>query len=142
VLALGSNLGRRSYELRRGAHQLRRIVRIVRLSPTFATAPVEAPPGSPDFLNMVLVGRTRSSPRDLLEAIHDIETSRGRTRRIPNEPRRIDIDIIFYGSLRLRSADLNIPHPRWHEREFVLQPLRRLSLRWADPLSSRPLSRF
>jgi 2-amino-4-hydroxy-6-hydroxymethyldihydropteridine diphosphokinase len=142
VLALGSNLGCRIYELRRGVHQLRSAVRVVRLSPVIETIPVDAPRDSPLFLNMVVAGWTRLRPRALLEAIHEIERSRGRTRRLRNEPRRLDIDIIFYGSRLLVSPDLTLPHPRWREREFVLQPLRRLALRWTDPASSRPLYRY
>lgn len=142
VLALGSNLGSRIYELRRGVHQLRSAVRVVRLSPVIETIPVDAPRGSPLFLNMVVAGWTRLEPRALLEAIHEIERSRRPSRRVRNEPRRLDIDIIFYGSRLIDSPGLTLPHPRWREREFVLEPLRRLALPWVDPASSRPLSRY
>ncbi|HEU4521119.1 MAG TPA: 2-amino-4-hydroxy-6-hydroxymethyldihydropteridine diphosphokinase [Thermoanaerobaculia bacterium] len=130
MIALGSNLGDREWHLRRALHQLRRAVRLVRISGIYETAPVDAPPGSPDFLNMAAAGLTSLTPVALLDELLRIETELGRVRTTRNAPRVIDLDLIFYGALRMRSARLTIPHPRYHEREFVLQPLSDLGLGW------------
>lgn len=125
VLALGSNLGDRAYHLRRALHELGSAVRIVRVSSIHETDAVDAPAGSPPFLNLVLVGFTALSPSSLLAALLAIETRLGRRRRgIRNEPRIIDIDLILHGPTRMRTRTLTLPHPRAHEREFVMAPLR------------------
>jgi 2-amino-4-hydroxy-6-hydroxymethyldihydropteridine diphosphokinase len=124
VIALGSNLGDRTWHLRRAIHELSRIVRLVRISSVRETEPVDAPRGSPDFLNMVVVGRTSLSPHDLLREMLSIEARLGRRRSVRNAPRVIDLDLIFYGGHHIRTPDLIVPHPRWMERDFVLEPLR------------------
>jgi len=92
------------------------------------TAPVDAPVGSPPFLNLVLVGFTALSPAPLLAALLAIETRLGRRRRgIRNEPRIIDIDLILHGATRMRTPSLTLPHPRAHERAFVMAPLREIA---------------
>ena len=128
VFALGSNLGNRRYELELAIDMLKRHCRLLRRSRIIETDPVDSPSGAGRFLNMVIVGLTLTSPSDLLVAIHDHERSRGRRRIERNEPRRIDIDIIRYGALRLRTPELVIPHPRFHERDFVTGPMSELSL--------------
>lgn len=142
VIALGSNLGDRHYELRRAIHELGSIVRIVRASPVIETAPVDAPSGSGDFLNMVLTGWTKLEPGPLLGALHEIEKGRRRARRVRNAPRRIDLDLILYGAHLIRTAQLQVPHPRFRERGFVMMPLRALNLPWVDPVSGRSLGRL
>ena len=124
VIALGSNLGERAWHLRRALHELARIVRIVRISSIHETDPVDAPRGSPDFLNMVVVGRTSLAPHDLLHELLAIEARLGRRRSVRNAPRVIDLDLIFYGARHIQTRDLTVPHPRWMERDFVLEPLR------------------
>lgn len=124
VIALGSNLGDRAWHLRRAIHELREAVRIVRISAIHETEPVDAPPGSPRFLNVVVVGYTALSPRDLLDALLAIEKTVGRpSRRIRNEPRIIDLDLILHGVTRMRTKALTLPHPRAHQREFVMRPM-------------------
>ena len=90
----------------------------------YETAPVDAPPHSPDFLNMAAAGLTSLPPVAVLDAMLLIERRLGRVRSIPNAPRIIDLDLIFYGARRIRTPRLTVPHPRYHEREFVLSPLR------------------
>ncbi|HUP45870.1 MAG TPA: 2-amino-4-hydroxy-6-hydroxymethyldihydropteridine diphosphokinase [Thermoanaerobaculia bacterium] len=126
-IALGSNLGDRAWHLRRALHELGRVVRLVRISSVHETAPVDGPAGSPDFLNMVVTGLTRLPPHDLLRELLAIEARLGRVRTIRNAPRVIDLDLIFYGARRIRTPELTVPHPRYHEREFVLAPLREIS---------------
>lgn len=119
VIALGSNLGDRAYNLRRAIAALP--VRVVRVSAFLETEPVDAPP--PMFLNAVVVGYTSLGPHTLMDELLALEKRLGRARRgIRNEPRVIDLDLIAYGTTRMRSAELTLPHPRAHEREFVMRP--------------------
>lgn len=124
VVALGSNLGDRAWHLRRAIRELSRIVRIARVSSVHETDPVDAPRGSPDFLNMVIVGRTSLPPHTLLREMLAIEARLGRRRSVRNAPRVIDLDLIFYGARQIQTRDLIVPHPRWMERDFVREPLR------------------
>src|SRR5689334_8981252 len=104
LIALGSNLGDRQYLLRRAIHELGRVVRIVRVSSVQETKPVDAPAGSPDFLNMVVAGYTRLAPEALLDAMQAIETRLGRRRpAVRNAPRTIDLDLITYDARRMRT---------------------------------------
>ena len=132
VVALGSNLGDREWNLRRAIRELGRVVRLVKLSSVYETAPVDSPPGSPCFLNMAVAGVTALRPLELLLALVIIERRLGRVRTTRNAPRVIDLDLIFYGAWRIRTPDLIVPHPRYHLREFVLAPLRELQLPWLE----------
>jgi 2-amino-4-hydroxy-6-hydroxymethyldihydropteridine diphosphokinase len=87
----------------------------------------------PWFLNQVAEFETSLSPLQLLDRIHAIEAELGRMRTVVNGPRTVDIDIILYGNTILRSAELEIPHPRYRERRFVLEPLAELSAELRDP---------
>jgi 2-amino-4-hydroxy-6-hydroxymethyldihydropteridine diphosphokinase len=103
------------------------VVRVVRVSTIHESEAVDAPPGSPPFLNLVLIGTSTLPPTELLARLLDIEKRLGRTRRgVRNEPRIIDIDLILHGATRMRTRTLTLPHPRAHEREFVMGPLREL----------------
>jgi 2-amino-4-hydroxy-6-hydroxymethyldihydropteridine diphosphokinase len=121
VVALGSNLGDRRYNLLRAVHTLGEVIRVVRVSSIHETEPVDAPP--PRFLNMVLSGYTTLDPEALMEALLEIEARLGRVRTRRNAPRVIDIDLILYGARRMRTNALTLPHPRAREREFVIEPL-------------------
>lgn len=142
VLALGSNLGDRRHRLREGIFRLSRIVRPVRISSFWETAAVDAPDGSPDFLNAALAGSTVLGPHELLAGLNAIEKAMGRVRTARNAPRPIDIDLIFHGPTLLHTPSLTLPHPRYREREFVLAPLRELELPWVDPESGVVLERL
>jgi 2-amino-4-hydroxy-6-hydroxymethyldihydropteridine diphosphokinase len=123
VIALGSNLGDRAYHLRRAIRELP--IRVVRVSEFIETEPVDAPP--PLFLNAVVIGYTSLGPHMLLAALLQLEQRLGRRRTgIRNEPRIIDLDLIAYGATRMRTPTLTLPHPRAHERDFVMGPLRSL----------------
>lgn len=103
------------------------MVRIVRTSKIHETAAVDAPPGSPPFLNMVVLGFSSLPPIELLDALQAIEHRLGRARRrVRNEPRVIDLDLIAYGATRMHTARLTLPHPRAWQRAFVTAPLREL----------------
>ena len=129
AIGAGSNLGNRLWYLRRALHELRSAVRVVRVSSIIETAAVDAPPGSPDFLNLVAVGHTSLPPRQLMLVLREIENRLGRRRPSPrNAPRTIDLDLILYDARRIQTRDLVLPHPRFKEREFVLKPLREVWL--------------
>ena len=133
VIALGSNLGNRALTLRRALHEVGKLVRIVRVSNIHETKPVDAPAGSPDFLNMVLVGHTRLQAEGLLEGLQAIEKKLGRRPGRRNAPRTIDLDLILYGAQRIRTKRLTVPHPRYMKRAFVMEPLRELGLDYRVP---------
>lgn len=126
-LGLGSNLGDRARNLQEAIARLEeRGVRVVARSRVYATVPY--PPGGPvqpDFYNQVLAVETERSPRALLEACHDVETSLGRDRSKEERwgPRPIDLDILVIEGETIEESDLVVPHPRLAERAFVLVPL-------------------
>jgi 2-amino-4-hydroxy-6-hydroxymethyldihydropteridine diphosphokinase len=124
VIALGSNLGDRSWNLRRAIAELSRLLVVVRVSRFRETEPVDAPAGSPRFLNAALVGVTSREPLELLDLMLDLERRLGRQRTgVPNEPRIIDLDLILHGSTRCSTPRLTLPHPRAGTRAFVLEPV-------------------
>ena len=131
-IALGSNLGEREAELDAGVSFLRYISanNQVRESPRIETAPVDCPPGSPPFLNSVAeieVDSVDLPPLRLLDVLQQFELRRGRSPlRGINDPRELDLDIIYYGVEQIDQMGLIIPHPRAHLRRFVLEPLSHL----------------
>lgn len=132
VIALGSNLGNRRLNLLRAVERLKRVVRIVRMSSIIETEPVDAPP--PRYLNMVILGHTSMPPQPLLEAMLSIESALGRRRPAPrNAPRTIDLDLIVYDAVRMRTKSLTLPHPRAAQRPFVMEPLREI---WSSSAST------
>jgi 2-amino-4-hydroxy-6-hydroxymethyldihydropteridine diphosphokinase len=125
-VALGSNLGDREAHLRDALAALRARpeIELVAVSRVYQTAPVGPPPQGP-YLNAVARLRTTLSPRALLGRLLEIEAARGRKREGERwSARSLDLDLLFYDSLTLDEPGLRIPHPRLHERSFVLEPLR------------------
>jgi len=121
-LGLGSNLGDRLANLRRAVDLLvEGGVDVVRTSRVYETAPVGPP--QPDYLNAVAEVATDLGPRDLLRACLDVERVMGRVRVERWGPRVIDVDVLTYGTETIEDADLVVPHPKMHERAFVLVPL-------------------
>jgi 2-amino-4-hydroxy-6-hydroxymethyldihydropteridine diphosphokinase len=122
-LGLGSNLGEREKMLAEAVRALDSPrLRILRLSPVYETEPV-GPPGQNWFLNLVAEAETDLFPLQLLHRTSKVEAQLKRRRLAPNGPRTIDIDILLYGNAVIRAPRLEIPHPRMHERRFVLAPL-------------------
>ncbi|WP_338403853.1 2-amino-4-hydroxy-6-hydroxymethyldihydropteridine diphosphokinase [Cellulosimicrobium arenosum] len=123
VLALGANLGEPQQTLRQAVTDLDRIsgLEITEVSPLARTEAVGGPE-QPDFLNAVLLARTRLSARDLLHACQAVEHAHGRERTARWNPRTLDVDLIVYGTLTDVADDLELPHPRAHARAFVLEP--------------------
>jgi 2-amino-4-hydroxy-6-hydroxymethyldihydropteridine diphosphokinase len=121
-LALGTNLGDRAANLRSAVAALPPTVTVLAESPVYETPPWGVT-DQPAFLNMVLRGETDLGPARLLEYLKHLETELGRVAAIRWGPRLIDIDILFYDDLVRQAPGLTIPHPRLHERAFVLVPL-------------------
>lgn len=104
-------------------------MRVVRVSSICETAPVDAPP--PNYLNALVAGYTSLPPEALIAALLEIEHRLGRVRRgTRNEPRVIDLDLVFHSGHRMRTRTLTLPHPRYRQREFVMTPMRELKLDW------------
>jgi 2-amino-4-hydroxy-6-hydroxymethyldihydropteridine diphosphokinase len=100
-------------------------VHIVRVSEIVETDAVDSPAGAPPFLNAVVLGYTALEPQALLNGLLAIEKKLGRIRRgVRNEPRIIDLDLILYGAVTMQTKRLTLPHPRAHQRDFVMKPLR------------------
>lgn len=122
-LALGSNIGDREAHLRAAIGEMSAAgISVLRESPIYETEPV----GFTDqrwFLNMVVEAETALFPMQLLARVGKIERKLGRVRTMVNGPRTIDIDILLYANAVVRTPQLEIPHPRMHERRFVLAPL-------------------
>jgi 2-amino-4-hydroxy-6-hydroxymethyldihydropteridine diphosphokinase len=124
-IALGSNLGDRQRYLDAAVARLHAAIGLtVRgKSPYYETAAVGGPADSPAYLNAVVEADTILSPEQLLQTLLDVERSFGRIRGEPNAPRTLDLDLLLYGDLVRHGHDPIVPHPRMHERQFVLQPL-------------------
>ncbi len=127
-LGLGSNMGQRRDNLERAARLLlaSKFIQPLRSSSVYETAPWGYT-DQPDFLNLVLEAHTALPPGGLLEKVKGLERKMGREPGRRFGPRIIDVDILLYGELTLDRADLQIPHPRLHQRSFVLVPLAELT---------------
>jgi 2-amino-4-hydroxy-6-hydroxymethyldihydropteridine diphosphokinase len=123
VLSVGTNLGDRLGTLQGCVQVIARLpdTDVLAISPVYETAPVGGP-AQPDYLNAVLVISTGLAPRDLLDAVHRIEAGFGRVRAERFGPRTLDIDVIDYDGQVSDDPVLTLPHPRAHQRAFVLAP--------------------
>jgi 2-amino-4-hydroxy-6-hydroxymethyldihydropteridine diphosphokinase len=123
-IALGSNLREPRRQLQAGFAALARLpdTQVVAQSSLYRSAPVGYA-DQPDFVNAVAALRTALAPRDLLDALLAIEREHGRVREFVNAPRTLDLDIALYGERVIHEPGLSIPHPRMHERAFVMVPL-------------------
>ena len=127
-VGLGSNLAHPRRQLARAVRRIARLpgVRVVAVSPNYASAPIGNIRPQPDYVNAVVALRTSIGPRALLASLQAIERRQRRRRdQEPhrNAPRTLDLDLLLYGRRRLRLPGLTLPHPRMHERAFVLRPL-------------------
>lgn len=130
-------MGDRAENLRRALERLAAHMMVRMRSTVYETAPLGVG-AQPHFLNMVVGGETELGPRELLLAAKGIESELGA--HAHNEPRTIDIDILLFGDLVLDSEDLVIPHPRMHERAFVMRPLDEIAPLRAHPKLRRPIA--
>jgi 2-amino-4-hydroxy-6-hydroxymethyldihydropteridine diphosphokinase len=142
-IALGANLpsqfGTPSVTLKRAMDALReRGIEIIDVSRTWLTAPVPIS-DQPWFHNIVISVTTTQSPQDLLSSLLSIEKEFGRVRAVQNEARVLDLDIIAYHDEIITEDYLTIPHPRLHERAFVLLPLQDIAPEWVHPVSKKSI---
>lgn len=138
ALSLGSNLGDRLQNLSTARSAIAALphVRLIASSPVYDTEPVDVPDAHRErtFLNAILIVESDSSLNELAPQLRELEHRLGRTRSADrNAPRVIDIDIIAAGIEHLSRADLVVPHPRWKERRFVVQPLADVRPDWVLP---------
>ena len=135
VLSLGSNLGNSAEILSSAAEALNEVSEVIAFSSFYQTRPVGGPP-QPDFINAVIIIETNLEPEELLLVAQAIEGAHGRERNentVKWGPRFLDIDLIKCDEMLVNSPDLTIPHPRAHEREFVLRPWNEI-----DPAATLP----
>ena len=145
VLSLGTNLGDRLAHLQEAVRRLGRdrLVLVVAISPVYETEPVDVAQPQESFLNQVVLLSTQAEPAELLRLCQNIETDLGRPEdHEQGIPRTMDVDIITYGD-RIRSDPrLKLPHPRYHQRRFVLLPLADVYPEFSDPVTGRSLQQL
>jgi 2-amino-4-hydroxy-6-hydroxymethyldihydropteridine diphosphokinase len=127
-VGLGSNLAHPRRQLARAVRAIAHVprLRVIAVSRNYATAPLGCDAPQPDYVNAVAAVRTTLRPRALLAALQAIERRQHRRRSDEsrrNAPRTLDLDLLLYGRRRIRLPGLTVPHPRMHERAFVLRPL-------------------
>ena len=133
-VGLGANLGDAAQTLRRAVEQIGRLpaTRVVALSPFYVSAPIDA--AGPDYTNAVVEVSTAMQPAALLQALQGIEAEEGRSRPYRNAPRTLDLDLLLYGPSVHDDPAVTLPHPRLHQRAFVLRPLLDIAPALAHPL--------
>ncbi len=145
-IALGANLpsqfGAPAQTLSRAVEVLvARGVKVIQRSSVWLTAPVPFDPDVPDYHNAVIAVETDLSADDLLGLMLDIEAEFGRVRSYKNAPRLLDLDLIAYHDEAMKDGErLIVPHPRMHERSFVISPLQELSGKWTHPILGQNIS--
>jgi 2-amino-4-hydroxy-6-hydroxymethyldihydropteridine diphosphokinase len=137
AIALGSNLGDRDAYLRSALAALQPVLDHLRVSTFHDTAPVGVG-AQPTFLNAAAVGETALDARALLDTLLAVERECGRVRPFPGAPRTLDLDLILYDDAIIDEAPtLIVPHPRFRERRFVLEPLAEIAPDWRDPVTGK-----
>ena len=140
AIALGSNLGDREAHLAFAVRKLSALLSNLTQSHWHDTAPLGVTSDHARYLNGVVVGETSLTARQLLAELLAIEAAAGRTRPAPLAPRTLDLDLILFGSERIEEPGLVVPHPRFRERLFVLEPLAEVAPGWVDPGTGEPVS--
>jgi 2-amino-4-hydroxy-6-hydroxymethyldihydropteridine diphosphokinase len=157
VIGLGSNLAHPRRQIARAAQALAQLprTRLALVSPFYLTAPLGCAEPQPDYVNAVALLETALAPKPLLARLQAIERRQRRVRHAGdarNRPRTLDLDLLLYGRRRLATRNLTLPHPRMHQRHFVLRPLRDiapavtipqlgLAQRWLRQVAVQPLRR-
>ena len=136
-VAFGANLGDALATVQQALRDVAGLpqTQLVKASSLYRSAPYEAQ--GPDFINAVALVQTQLTPLALLHALQALELKNGRERPYINAPRSLDLDVIFYGDVTLATPELSLPHPRWHERAFVLRPLAEV---WPERVSAAQLA--
>jgi 2-amino-4-hydroxy-6-hydroxymethyldihydropteridine diphosphokinase len=136
AVAVGSNLGDRQRYVLFAQQHLARLLDNLQTSTVFETEPVGVAGIQPRFLNAAVVGETALNIHEFFRSLQDIERAAGRERPFPNAARTLDLDLILFGTTILREPQLEIPHPRFRERRFVLEPLAEIAPDLRDPVTS------
>ena len=134
-IALGSNLGDRRSHLDSAVASLRAILADLRVSGVFETEPVDVVGRQGPFLNAAVAGAFEGTARELLAALLMVERQHGRKRPHAGAARTLDLDLIFFGEERVEEPGLVVPHPRFRDRRFVLEPLAEVAPDWRDPVT-------
>ena len=141
AIALGSNLGDRERYLRDAVAALAGDVDDIQLSHFYETEPVAMPGNPPRVINAALTGRTVLDPHALLRRLLAIEHDLGRQRPYPGASRTVDLDLILYGDRVIDDPpELIVPHPRFRERRFVMEPLAEVAPEWVDPVTHKSIA--
>lgn len=140
-LGLGSNIGDREAHINAALQLLSEKFTIKKKSPLYHTEPIGYP-NQEWFLNGVVEIETDVDPRHLLSSLQSMERSLGRVKTMKNGPRIIDIDILFYGDLIMKTKNLIIPHPLLQERLFVLQPMMDLNPDFIHPVLKKSIQQL
>ena len=141
AIAIGSNLGDRRAAVAFAAGRLATLIAGLTISDLIETEPAgEGLQDQPLFINAVAVGHTSLSARELLDALLGIEQAYGRERPFAGAPRTLDLDLILLGDAVERTEGLNVPHPRFRERFFVLGPLAEIAPDMIDPVTGLKVS--
>lgn len=140
-LSLGGNVGDRCANLKRAVGLLQQSGAFddMVISPVYETSPVDYAAQN-DFLNLALSAQTKLAPRELLALCQGVELEMCREKTVRFGPRNIDVDILFYDDLALDTADLVLPHPRLHQRLFVLKPLADLASDLSHPVLNKTVT--
>lgn len=141
-LSLGSNLGDRQSNLKEATRRLGELGRVISSSSDFETEPVEVETKQPWFLNCAVRMETQLPPLDFLRRILEIEQTMGRRRTGVRSPRNVDIDILFFGDQIIDADQLKVPHPRMHQRRFVLEPLAEIADQVVHPALKRTVQQL
>jgi 2-amino-4-hydroxy-6-hydroxymethyldihydropteridine diphosphokinase len=137
AVAIGSNLGDRLSHLQFARARLETLLANLQVSSARETAPVGVPGPSPAFLNAAAIGDTPLAPDALLAALLAIERERGRERPFAGAPRTLDLDLILFADRVIDLPGLRVPHPRFRERPFVLEPLAEIAPDLRDPVTGK-----
>jgi 2-amino-4-hydroxy-6-hydroxymethyldihydropteridine diphosphokinase len=140
AVALGSNLGDRRAHLDYAVSSLRALLSNLAVSTYHDTMPVGVTGPHPLYLNAAAVGDATLTPRALLDALLAVEHERGRTRPHPSAPRTLDLDLILFGDAVVNEPGLTVPHPRFRERRFVLEPLNEIAPALRDPVTGQTVA--
>ena len=138
-IGIGSNLGNKEENIRKAIELIKEKCKILKVSSLYETEPV----GYKEqdwFLNCAIEIETKLKPQELIKFLLLIEKKLGRIRTVKNGPRTIDLDILFYGSEIINEKNLIIPHPRLHERLFVLEPLKEVCPNFIHPVFNKSVN--